>query len=177
MTDHRDEQPDGGDWEDDIPRDRLDAMDNLVIDYVKAYADVYFETMQHGPRVAERFFDHPDPALRLAAVATFCFRWDSDEGFKAACERLAWADGDDTVRIFAIAALGGHYATTSDSRIGAFLAEIVHDETQDSCVRRSAYFSLHRIRGRSFLELSPREDFRFPEDVDWSLVSIFLTGD
>jgi hypothetical protein len=133
--------------------------------------------MQRGPRETERFLDHLDPDLRLAAITMFGAHWGSDERFGDACERLAWSDSDDEVREAAIGQLGWRYWETSDFRIGGLLAEIVHDETQDASVRRTAYFSLYKIRGRSLRERPSRKDFRFPEDVDWSLVGVFLTDD
>jgi hypothetical protein len=185
MTNDRGEPPpDPDDREFDALRDRLDALQAQheklkarMIASAKEKAGALYETMQQGPRVAERFFDHPDPNLRLAALKMFCIHWDLDERFGDACERLAWTDSDEEVRAAAIDHLGWRYWETSDFRIGGFLAEIVHDETQDASVRRMAYLSLYQIRGRSVLERPSRKDFRFPEDVDWSLVGVFLKED
>src|SRR4051794_18914730 len=111
-------------FEDDPPPDRWDAAFDARLDAMRAQiqaitaryiesakekAGRHYETMQRGPRETERFLDHPDPDLRLAAMTMFGARWGSDERWRAACERMAWTEGDDEVRAAAISALGWHY--------------------------------------------------------------------
>jgi hypothetical protein len=172
-----DPPPAPSDPELDALQARLESLDARLKEFVKEKAGDHYDRMRQGPRAAERYLDHPNPDLRMAAIEMFVANWKSDDKFKEVCERIACTDRSDLVRFLAIGALGDLYEDTSDPRIGGSLAYIVHDETQPDWVRRGAYLSLYRIRGRSVLELPNVKDFRFPEDVDWSLVGIFLRDD
>jgi hypothetical protein len=182
MTGHElvpddDPSPDHSDPGLDALRAEYERLTARLMEIIKEKAGDHYDTIRQGPRAAERFFDHPNPDLRLVAIEMFVRYWKSDEKFKEACERIACTDRSDLVRSLAIRALGDLFEDTSDPRIGGSLAYIVHDETSSDFVRKIAYLNLDQIRGRSVLERPNERDFQFPEDVDWCLVGIFLTDD
>jgi hypothetical protein len=69
--------------------------------------------------------------------------------------------------------LGSHYADTNDARIGALLASIVRAEGEAPAVRLSAYCALVCLRGQADRWRPRLTELRFPEDIDWVLVSSF----
>jgi hypothetical protein len=59
-----------------------------------------------------------------------------------------------------------------DSHTRLTNANIVADERQSNRFRSSAYFGLFQVAAIDARSL-PEPDFRFPDDVDWNLVSSF----
>lgn len=130
--------------------------------------------------VAERYLEHPDPKYRCVAIGILTNHWKPDESFAATCERLAVGDDDVDVRSAAITSLGVYYERTGNRRIGTILARLV-EAAMSPKLRRSAYLALWQlVRGGDSLNeylLMSQATVQIPDDLDWSLVSPFLSGD
>jgi hypothetical protein len=138
------------------------------------------QAMLQSREVAERYIDHPEAKYRCVAIATITDHWNADEQFAATCERLATADDDVNVRMAAITTLGKYYDSTGNRRIGQMLARMVQAASYPEILRHSAYEALWQLaRGGDSLttwRLLAPAPMQFPGDVDWSLISHFLSG-
>ena len=156
----------------DSQRRRIEGLVGPVAQQLYESRDVAMQTLKHHEADA-----------RLAALTVVTYHWGPTTEFVVECERMATEDADANVRASALVSLGSCFAKTNDCRIGKLVAEIVIDELQHVKSRKAAYFSLFDIRGLP-IEVWPicmlaaqgrsPDDFRFPEDVDYSFVNSFL---
>lgn len=134
--------------------------------------------MFEDKNTAEAYLQHSEPECRIAAIAVLAHHWAADDTLGAICERLLLADPDARVRSFAATYVGACHAGTDALRAGKRLAEVVWRNSEPHEVRLAAYRALLAIglpRGAA-LPRDLRDDFRFPEDVDWRFVDSFLSG-
>jgi hypothetical protein len=125
---------------------------------------------------AESYLANVEPDLRCAAIVVVGMHWGNTAEFAQVCEKLLSFDTSLKVRLQALAALEGYYSNTDDHRMGDTVARIVYGESYPAELRRAAYRALFSIRGmptEAFLRAAS-PTFRFPDDVDWSLVDSFL---
>lgn len=137
-----------------------------------------FENMLRDRELTQGYLRHPNAKLRLVALFMIRDHWKPMEGFASVCEEMAVNDADAEVRAVALCVLARIYAKTNDARIGLFLARIVRNEVLPSSIRFTAYNGLFQVSGRPVGTWPAMqrvlEQFRFPEDVDWSFVDSFL---
>jgi hypothetical protein len=136
-------------------------------------AGPHFDELMASRESAERHLDDADSKKRLAALMVLLDHWRPNTQLAQTCENLAFADGDATVRGVALSGLSQCYADTQDARVLRLLASIVANEQQSNRFRKSAYFGLFPVVGIAGIDARslPDPDFRFPDDVDWELVS------
>jgi hypothetical protein len=119
---------------------------------------------------AENYLGDSDSNKRIAALMVLLDHWRPNAQLAQTCEKIALTDSDAQVRGVALVGLGQCYADTRDARVLRLLAGIVGDEKQPSESRSSAYFALFQVDGVDAKSL-PDPSFRFPDGVDWKLVS------
>ena len=134
--------------------------------------------MMKSRQDAERFLEHPEPTVRIAAIEVLAEHWKPDSNMAPLCEGLAFSDADFRVRSVAITTLASLLRGSDDTNVGEKLASVVRDERQPVTFRLTAYHGLFSLRGRLFTwegrYLSSASDLPFPDGVDWSFVESFL---
>lgn len=144
----------------------------------KLVGPTLLQAMLKDRETVERCLVDPNPSIRGTALCILSRHWKPDVDLAAKCEELAVSDPVDSVRCSAIRCLSSFYRNSSNVRVGAMLARIVHDDAQSVNVRIVAYHSLFSVRGVHLRHWPSAEkiifgDFHFPEDVDWSFVDTF----
>jgi hypothetical protein len=128
---------------------------------------------------AQKLLTHPDWKVRRTAICIL-------NGFETCqlntslgnqLESIGFTDSHPQVRSAALMGLGICYRVTMDTGIGRVLAAVVLDDSEDSAVRRGAYFGLFYLSRRPFgwekdIEGGPGV-LNIPDDIDWSFVSKF----
>jgi hypothetical protein len=116
-----------------------------------------------------------DPRIRSVAIQVLTYYWRPTTSLTQACEQFAINDPDPDVRTQAISSLGISYLRTNDYRIRQLLASIVADDKQPEAIRTVAYDSLLVVCGSSDPKfdacIKAQRPVRFPEDVNWSIVT------
>jgi hypothetical protein len=123
----------------------------------------------------ERFLRAEDSEDRRAALIVLGLDFGLSEYAATALDFLQH-DQDVYCRLTAATVVGALARNTGDAEMLGALAQVVRSEREDSHVRKAAYAAIWAI-----LAYEPRQqfamataDFRFPEDVDWSLVDRYL---
>jgi hypothetical protein len=132
-----------------------------------------FRALLQSAEATEQALADPRPAVRRCALYLAMKHWGLGGRYAGLCEQRAREDPDEGVREEATYLLGSHHADTNDARIGVLLASIVRAEGEAPAVRLSAYCGLVCLRGLADRWRPRLTELRFPEDVDWALVSSF----
>jgi len=133
-------------------------------------AGQHFDLMLRSYEDSQKYVNHSDARVRLAALEMVHFYWGSPPGFRRICERLVLEEDDLKVREMALLSLGVCYGGTYDFRIGKLLVDVVRDENQPLQCRSAAYQALFYVRG---LVMPDYLAYRFPDGVDWNFVDSF----
>lgn len=139
----------------DVPREVLDRLGN-------------------DPSAAMQYLDSDDPRIQLAALDFLSKTRRIGEAMQK-CKELVQASRPVEVRLAALAQLARWYQNTCDQHVSRVIADIVADHASHIYVRDIAYQSLFQINGypvETWPELRRAlNQFSFPEDIDWNLVS------
>lgn len=128
-----------------------------------------------SPQAADRALHDSDGPARADALFELIFRWNLREEYRQECVRMAFEDEDAHVRASATSGMISLFENTSDKVICNRLARIVTDEGQNRESRLIAYMALLQIAGLPVWDkVNAVHEFRFPQDVDSSLIYRFL---
>lgn len=115
--------------------------------------------------------------FRLAAISILRVIWGPSRDLAVICEKTILEDPHPEVKGVALTTLGVCLRGTNDLRVGALLARVVHDPHLPKSVRECAYQALFDLRGIDVRQTPDVEEFRAPEDIDWTFVDSFLEND
>lgn len=108
---------------------------------------LYDELVQSEERAMAHLFD-ADRNLRIAAIDICHSVWNcsANVGFLNACQDVAAADPDDSVRTHALEIFGAALESSQDPSACQFLADLAKDGTNPEEVRRAAYWALREVQ-------------------------------
>jgi hypothetical protein len=137
------------------------------------------ELMLQCQAATERYLEHPDPKLRIAATEVISEYWKAALSYSAVWIRMFSQDPDPVVRRAALSTYIGCYTGSDDPEVGHMLAALVKNESLPDDFRVVAYDGLFCLRDLPqeehplISEAFTGRAFRFPQDVDNSFVDSF----
>jgi hypothetical protein len=149
-------------------------LDAKILKKLEEYSGPCVTEFSRDKESAYREVRSEDPRVRYGALALVHMKWGMSQDVVDFCEQAATGDPDAKVRGLAVTSLWSYYATRNEPRIKKILADIVHNECEDSDVREVAYRGLFFLADIEPSKMPPLSVLKFPGDIDWEFVKSFL---
>jgi hypothetical protein len=108
--------------------------------------------------------------IRRASLQLLVETWGPDEKTVAACYEMATMDVSSEARSVALYLLGSMCKGTKNEHFVVTCTDLIDGDVEHDNVRKAAYYAAILIAGYDAVRLPPPSLFRFPADVNWSIV-------
>jgi hypothetical protein len=155
----------------------LKKMDDWNLHEWQMVAGRVLDDMMVSVDRTEAFLDHAEERLRYVALLMLSSKWEpTPKAARVALEILKGGCADMRMKCAALQLLGTYYEKSCNADVGALIASIVRDGSEDRVVRRTAYFQLFWLRAIPSAGMPDASIVNsFPAGVDWGFIESFTT--
>jgi len=160
-------------------RERADArteFDEMNLTDWRENVGPLLDDMLTSAEKTEAYLHDQSEPVRYVALSLFTYHWTATPN-AVACALSIANDSSSSGRLrgTAIGLLGHCFEASNDRELGSLLASIVVNESEETSVRRIAYYQLYFVRGIPVLGIPEWSTLtNFPTNVDWDFVRSFL---